>query len=108
MTVSCLSCAACQTADEYCKQNPDFNGCPPTHNCLTKEVWSEDKKKWCCENEQLGCPPTEPPTHNCLTKEMWTEDKKKWCCENEQLGCPPTEPPTHNCLTKEMWSEDKK
>merc|ERR1719247_980303 len=29
------------------------------YNCLTKEMWSEDKRRWCCANEQLGCS-TEP------------------------------------------------
>lgn len=27
------------------------------HNCLTKEVWTDDKKTWCCNNKNLGCPP---------------------------------------------------
>ena len=25
-------------------------------NCQTKEVWSDEKKEWCCEHEELGCP----------------------------------------------------
>jgi len=26
------------------------------YNCHTKEMWSAEKKKWCCKNKQLGCP----------------------------------------------------
>lgn len=26
-----------------------------THNCYTREVWSADKKTWCCDNAKLGC-----------------------------------------------------
>jgi hypothetical protein len=24
-------------------------------NCYTKEVWSNEKIKWCCDNKQIGC-----------------------------------------------------
>ena len=33
--------------------------CVLPHDCFTKEVWSEEKAMWCCDNMQLGCP--EPP-----------------------------------------------
>ena len=26
------------------------------HNCYTKELWTDDKKNWCCKNMSLGCP----------------------------------------------------
>ena len=29
---------------------------PPPYNCLTKELWSAAKSRWCCDNKQLGCP----------------------------------------------------
>ena len=37
--------------------------CVLPHNCFTKEVWSEEKVKWCCDKMQLGCPapPSSPP-----------------------------------------------
>ena len=37
--------------------------CVLPHNCFTKEVWSEEKAMWCCDNMQLGCPapPSSPP-----------------------------------------------
>jgi len=28
----------------------------PSYNCLTKELWSDEKKDWCCRNQNLGCP----------------------------------------------------
>ena len=64
------------------------SACVLPHNCFTKEVWSEEKTKWCCDNMQLGCPA--PPPFNCYTKERWSEEVE-WCCDNMQLGCP--EPP---------------
>ena len=32
--------------------------CPcvlPAFDCYTKEVWSDEKIKWCCDNMQIGC-----------------------------------------------------
>ena len=26
------------------------------YNCLTRELWSEEKTTWCCENYNQGCP----------------------------------------------------
>merc|ERR1711959_597126 len=37
----------------------------PKHNCDTREVFSPEKAKWCCENESKGCPPP-PPTEECF------------------------------------------
>lgn len=34
--------------------------CPtgePAFNCNTREVWTLEKKTWCCENEKKGCEP---------------------------------------------------
>ena len=25
------------------------------YNCYTREVWQDEKRKWCCENKRLGC-----------------------------------------------------
>merc|ERR1712228_322909 len=54
----------------------------PEYNCRTREVWTEEKRNWCCAREGLGC-----VKYNCRTRELWTEEKKKWCCANEDLGC---------------------
>ena len=32
---------------------PDCGGEP--FNCNTREVWSDKKKEWCCENKNIGC-----------------------------------------------------
>ena len=37
--------------------------CVLPHNCFTKEVWSKDKVKWCCDNMQLGCPADSPQSN---------------------------------------------
>jgi len=29
-------------------------------NCMTREVWSDEKKEWCCRNKELGCPVARP------------------------------------------------
>ena len=38
----------------------DCCACPEEpHNCLTRdtrELWTEEKTKWCCENKNQGCP----------------------------------------------------
>lgn len=38
----------------------DCCACPEElHNCLTRdtrELWTDEKKDWCCENKNLGCP----------------------------------------------------
>eukprot|EP00930_Biecheleria_cincta_P101560 TRINITY_DN931_c0_g5_i3.p1 TRINITY_DN931_c0_g5~~TRINITY_DN931_c0_g5_i3.p1 ORF type:complete len:187 (+),score=35.00 TRINITY_DN931_c0_g5_i3:87-563(+) len=31
------------------------NSQPMLHNCFSKELWSDDKKDWCCEQKGLGC-----------------------------------------------------
>eukprot|EP00993_Chasmostoma_nieuportense_P001122 NODE_202_length_2704_cov_109.017850_g188_i0.p1 GENE.NODE_202_length_2704_cov_109.017850_g188_i0~~NODE_202_length_2704_cov_109.017850_g188_i0.p1 ORF type:complete len:855 (+),score=163.21 NODE_202_length_2704_cov_109.017850_g188_i0:131-2566(+) len=118
--------------DSECKpdQGCCFNGCGHTcsalvYNCYTREVWGPEKRKWCCENKQMGCDcsavlcplvrcsnPFTPPgkccpecpaeEYNCLTKEVWSEEKRKWCCAHKDLGCE-----KYNCFTDEVWSEEK-
>ena len=29
---------------------------PVVYNCLTRELWTDEKTTWCCENYNLGCP----------------------------------------------------
>jgi len=73
--------------------------------------WSEEKKAWCCTNQQKGCPgdtvdtgagaggvPVPPQTqpapgqNDCdegrwNAQKGWSEEKKAWCCTNQQKGC---------------------
>jgi len=60
-------------------------------NCLTKEVWSSEKTYWCCENEELGCPPpdcTSPPEvgHGRALHLMWNYDSKSMTCKPFRWG----------------------
>eukprot|EP00588_Corethron_pennatum_P023646 CAMPEP_0194314810 /NCGR_PEP_ID=MMETSP0171-20130528/11622_1 /TAXON_ID=218684 /ORGANISM="Corethron pennatum, Strain L29A3" /LENGTH=684 /DNA_ID=CAMNT_0039070369 /DNA_START=213 /DNA_END=2268 /DNA_ORIENTATION=+ len=52
------------------------------YDCNTREIWTEDKKEWCCKFEKKGC------EYDCDTKEMWTPEKAAWCCKSEKKGCP--------------------
>jgi hypothetical protein len=65
------------------------------YNCLTREVWSAEKKAWCATHSQAQ-PPTVKPSakpaqkssanwHNCLSKEAWTAEKQVWCKQMQQL-----------------------
>ncbi|MCY7394169.1 MAG: hypothetical protein LH647_22525, partial [Leptolyngbyaceae cyanobacterium CAN_BIN12] len=64
----------------------------PPYNCLTREVWSAEKKAWCArygpKTKPAVLPPktsTSNPWHNCLTKEVWTADKQAWCNALKQM-----------------------
>merc|ERR1711972_207322 len=65
------------------------------YNCKTHDLWSLDKKAWCCKKYGVGCPtppppkpapvppapvpvppapvpmPTPPPEPNCMWRRMW-------------------------------------
>eukprot|EP00930_Biecheleria_cincta_P101559 TRINITY_DN931_c0_g5_i2.p1 TRINITY_DN931_c0_g5~~TRINITY_DN931_c0_g5_i2.p1 ORF type:complete len:304 (+),score=57.35 TRINITY_DN931_c0_g5_i2:87-914(+) len=104
------------------------NSQPMLHNCFSKELWSDDKKDWCCKHGGFGCGKglLKPehgkgllkPEHNCFSKESWSDDKKDWCCKHKSLGCgkgllTPEHgkgllKPQENCFSKELWSDDKK
>jgi hypothetical protein len=41
-----------------CTEHESFVAGPspePAHHCQSTETWSDEKRKWCCENEKLGC-----------------------------------------------------
>jgi hypothetical protein len=77
----------------------------PPYNCLTREVWSAEKKAWCATHGQAqpvppaiiqpapvkpapvkpSAPSTKQTWHNCLTKEVWTAEKTAWCAQMQQL-----------------------
>jgi len=88
---------ACAANCQKVSYEPGECGSEP-FNCKTRELWSDEKKQWCCENKNLGCP-AEP--HDCRTKEVWSQEKAYWCCENKNLGCP------FDCRSKEEWSAEK-
>jgi len=86
--------------------------------------WSEDKKSWCCSNEQKGCPetttPPAPPSepYDCNAgysnwEAGWSPDKKEWCCANKSMGCAEAASKPFDCDAgysnwEAGWSEDKK
>jgi len=37
------------------KPSEEYTGAKE-YNCYTRELWTEEKTTWCCENEKLGCP----------------------------------------------------
>ncbi|CAJ1337675.1 unnamed protein product [Effrenium voratum] len=50
-------------------------------------AWSFDKKRWCCENQQRGCPETSR-AYDCQSHEAsWSEMKQAWCCSRLNIGC---------------------
>lgn len=63
-------CVCSESADAKCdvdkliaKYNgecfKDDSGDGAEHDCKTKEKWDKEKQRWCCENENLGCPKCE-------------------------------------------------
>jgi hypothetical protein len=55
--------------------------------------WSPDKKTWCCQSKQMGCPsPAASDPYDCDAgytnwQAGWSDFKIQWCCENKQKGC---------------------
>jgi len=74
--------------------------------------WSQDKKGWCCANEQVGCPSVE---YDCESgyqdwESMWPERQRWWCCQHKDRGCPNGKP--YDCQAglqnhKHGWSPKK-
>ncbi|CAE7784372.1 unnamed protein product [Symbiodinium pilosum] len=87
-------------------------------NCLTRETWSDVKRRWCCSKKQLGCKTEgaplehseqEPESFDCEdgSVEEWPEIKSLWCCSNKRVGC---QKDLFNCHVDpvEDWSDMKK
>merc|ERR1719354_1252248 len=77
----CLMCDMCplgmKGTDEV-----DENGCSTCgcqYDCRTRELWTDEKTEYCCENEGLGCEEPEEPCAN------------KACGEDCTPECPPGE-----------------
>jgi len=66
-----------------------------TYNCMTKELWSDEKTKWC--NKYFGT------TTNSIT----TVDKSEATVSVESTVEEGAEGKIYNCMTKEVWSEEK-
>lgn len=46
------------------------------YDCMTKEIWSDEKQEWCDENSEKI---DEDEWFNCRTRELWSDEKKEWC-----------------------------
>eukprot|EP01083_Nonionella_stella_P162985 535583_1 len=71
---------------DKCPQPPEDK-----FDCRTKEVWTDEKKAWCCKEKQLGC----ADEFDCSPNEDWSvasAEKKRWCCAVHRTGCPPVDP----------------
>jgi hypothetical protein len=45
-------CFSTRNCAQFCRQlDDDYD----EYNCNTKELWSKEKRKWCCNNEGKGC-----------------------------------------------------
>merc|ERR1712165_587470 len=81
------SCSCSDGRPDLCTMDCRYYCQVPEYDCRTRELWTEEKRTWCCANKGLGC-----VKYDCRTKEVWTEEKKKWCCVNEGLGCYDNQP----------------
>ena len=75
---------------------PATKPAPELHNCYTREVWTAEKKKWCCVKKQIGvgCGVVTKPTRPApVTDTMPTRpvEPTPVVCTREMLYCPGTE-----------------
>ena len=72
-----------------CVENKDF-GAECAYNCRTREVWTSEKSKWCCENKKVNCPAPAPapvkPTIKCMDGEVMEVDCNTCSCSNGQFS----------------------
>eukprot|EP00413_Alexandrium_margalefii_P008904 CAMPEP_0204552362 /NCGR_PEP_ID=MMETSP0661-20131031/26544_1 /ASSEMBLY_ACC=CAM_ASM_000606 /TAXON_ID=109239 /ORGANISM="Alexandrium margalefi, Strain AMGDE01CS-322" /LENGTH=542 /DNA_ID=CAMNT_0051559371 /DNA_START=59 /DNA_END=1687 /DNA_ORIENTATION=- len=52
------------------------------------EVWTPQKKDWCCRNKQAGCFRSTQFDCTAGTPASWPTQQKVWCCINRNQGCP--------------------
>merc|ERR1712183_1063770 len=107
---------ASDETSEGCRTCPTVE-CVPTFDCRTRELWSEDKKDFCCKTQNLGCDPVaDCPSPKCIPLDTMAVDKcgegvayRKVASDETSEGCrtcPTVEcVPTFDCRTRELWSE---
>eukprot|EP00418_Pyrodinium_bahamense_P089379 CAMPEP_0179026686 /NCGR_PEP_ID=MMETSP0796-20121207/8644_1 /TAXON_ID=73915 /ORGANISM="Pyrodinium bahamense, Strain pbaha01" /LENGTH=507 /DNA_ID=CAMNT_0020722777 /DNA_START=89 /DNA_END=1612 /DNA_ORIENTATION=- len=53
-------------------------------NCRARALstWSVEKRRWCCNNQRIGCPPFDctanPPEYG-----NWSDYERTWCCSHK-------------------------
>jgi len=45
---------------------------PEPFNCLSREVFTEEKRQWCCTNQHLGCTTTKEPLRRRGLLRLWS------------------------------------
>eukprot|EP01063_Lacrimia_lanifica_P032070 TRINITY_DN540_c0_g1_i10.p3 TRINITY_DN540_c0_g1~~TRINITY_DN540_c0_g1_i10.p3 ORF type:complete len:288 (+),score=113.55 TRINITY_DN540_c0_g1_i10:69-932(+) len=102
-------------------QNPDVEfscttSCP--HDCRTRELWSEEKREWCCKWEALGCrTPTvpSPPAHECTPGSTKKADCNTcfcsptgvWACTEKACVVLPPAPVVPKCASDADCASDE-
>lgn len=62
------------------------DGFSTKYDCATdllfwKQLWSYERKDWCCKHEALGC-------YECTSEPaMWPHDQLEWCCRSKGIAC---------------------
>lgn len=89
-------------SDECCDTGDCLDG-NEKHNCLTKEVWTNKKRKWCCKFKSIGCEYLDCPLdcsswfdgcNTCTCKEgILGGCTKKFCFRQEKPKCLDTQCP---------------
>jgi len=79
------------------------------------ELWSQEKKWWCCHTEGLGCETSLP--FDCKAnkwdwQKAWSQPKKEYCCKLTGVGCA-VSGPAYDCTLsydnwQSAWPEEKK
>jgi hypothetical protein len=64
------------------------------YNCYTREVWQDEKRKWCCENKRLGCAPQVNCPRDCSS---WYDGCNTCTCNDGNIGACTKK----NCFRKE-------
>ncbi|CAE8735922.1 unnamed protein product [Polarella glacialis] len=97
-------------AEPYGKRHFDVTGGlqhPESYDCIAGQAnwhlgWSEEKKKWCCARENVGCETQEKGSHDshdyfdCEAdvanwRNAWAPQQQTWCCRRVGVGCPTDE-----------------
>lgn len=81
-----------------------------------QQLWSVEKKAYCCEQEGKACPEAVPAkiSFDCLAdlgkwQDKWDTNKTAWCCHTQGLGCGTTTKwePFDCTLEARGWSTEK-
>ena len=114
----------CEKTGRYCKVHEEEK-----FNCKSDpKGWLFAQRKWCCEQEEVGCPVSEfdcsvPDDSkqiimnadgllqtSVVDVELWDEKKSSYCCKYFQVGCP-AEKDLFDCDWSQMtfapWSEEQ-